>query len=40
MAVNDTVYVSVENYPLNLVPPACLTNGGTASVNLVVRHNN
>ena len=35
----DTVYISVENYPLNLVPTACLSNGGSANVNLVVNHN-
>jgi hypothetical protein len=29
-AVVDVVYVSVENYPLNLVPGACLLNGNAA----------
>lgn len=38
--INDTVYVSVENYPLNLVPSACLSAGNAAAlVNLEVSHN-
>ena len=38
--INDTVYISVENYPLNLVPSACLTGGSAAAlVNLEITHN-
>jgi len=37
--INDTVYVSVENYPLNLVPAPCLSNNFDALVKLEVNHN-
>ena len=40
----DTIYISVENYPLNLIPSACLrphgTDLGVAYVSLSVVHNN
>lgn len=37
--INDTVYFSVENYPLGVVSPACLTGGKSAAlVNLEVTH--
>ena len=38
--VRNTVYISVENYPLNLVPAACVSNRISAIVTLSVVHNN
>ena len=37
--INDTVYISVENYPYQVVPDACHSNGYGPIVNLEVRHN-
>ena len=38
--INDTVYISVENYPYQVVPNTCLNNTFAAIVKLEVRHNN
>ena len=37
-SVNDTVYISVENYGLGVVPEKCLSNGYGALVTLKVVH--
>ena len=38
--VNGAIYVTTENYPLGVVPEACLTSPYTAIASLVITHNN